>query len=70
MQIHLVKETANRYSSMDKMEIKSTKTAYRMHYKKKWIFIMEIPQLSKNCPTDTHEMLIPEVEMKQISQFC
>ena len=34
MQIHLVKETANLYSSMDKMEIKSTKTAYRMHYKK------------------------------------
>jgi hypothetical protein len=32
---------------------------------------MEIPQLSKNyCPTDTHEMLIPEVAKKQISQFC
>lgn len=38
MQIHLVKETAILYSSMDKMEIKSTKTAYRMHYKKKMNF--------------------------------
>lgn len=32
MQIHLVKETTNLYSSMDKMIIKSTKTAYCMHY--------------------------------------
>ena len=31
---------------------------------------MEIPQLSKNCPTDTHELLIPEVAKQQISQFC
>lgn len=33
--------------------------------------IMELLQLSNNyCPSDTQEMLIPEVAKKQISQFC